>query len=62
MFQIIDFNPQQYNDDEKEKICSFCKTPKSKAKNNFLVEGLEASMCIDCHEKIKQLLNDNEVA
>ena len=54
--EIIDFMPEQVEDVPESK-CSFCGVKKHNAFGGFLVNGLNASICATCVDKIRRTLN-----
>ena len=57
--EIIEFKPEQVEDVPETK-CSFCNVKKHDAFGGFLVNGLNASICATCVDKIRRTLNPDE--
>lgn len=49
--------PEDKDKTPPELTCSFCGVPKSKAFGKFLVDGLDARICVACVRLIRSTLN-----
>lgn len=55
MSNIINFQKKE----KPPHVCSFCKTPKSKAK--YMMEGdNESFICISCVDRCKELIEESD--
>jgi hypothetical protein len=54
--EIVEFETE-HKGEAPEPVCSFCGVPKSKAFGAFLVNGLNANICAECVNKMRQALN-----